>query len=128
MEEEFKNAILEGDLNKVRECLKNGVDPNKEYLVKYEYGINSTEIPYYPIQLASQYGHLEIVKLLLNDNRVDPCVEDNYSIKMASLYAHRDIIRELLTNKKVRDSLRKEDIKGLIEKEYKLFKLKKLNI
>ena len=34
------------------------------------------------IRWASQNGHLEIVKLLLQDNRVDPSARDNYGIWM----------------------------------------------
>ena len=32
------------------------------------------------IKLASEKGHTEIVKLLLNDSRVDPSVNDNYGM------------------------------------------------
>ena len=28
--------------------------------------------------LASEKGHIDIVKVLLNDSRVDPSAEDNY--------------------------------------------------
>ena len=30
--------------------------------------------------MAAYYGHLEIVKLLLQDNRVDPSAYNNYGI------------------------------------------------
>ena len=30
--------------------------------------------------MAASNGHLEIVKLLLQDNRVDPSADDNYGI------------------------------------------------
>ena len=32
------------------------------------------------IRMAVENGHLEIVKLLLQDNRVDPSVDNNYGI------------------------------------------------
>ena len=34
------------------------------------------------IRLAAENGHLEIVKLLLQDNRVDPSADDNWGIWM----------------------------------------------
>ena len=34
------------------------------------------------IRNAAKYGHLEVVKLLLQDNRVDPSANDNYGIWM----------------------------------------------
>ena len=37
---------------------------------------------YTALILAAENGHLEIVKLLLQDNRVDPSVDNNYGISM----------------------------------------------
>jgi hypothetical protein len=31
--------------------------------------------------MASEKGHIEVVKYLLQDSRVDPSVENNYGIK-----------------------------------------------
>jgi hypothetical protein len=45
--------------------------------------------------MASSCGHLEIVKLLLSDERVNPSVDDNYSIKFASRNGHLEVVKLL---------------------------------
>ena len=50
----------------------------------------------YAIRLASQNGHVETVKLLLEDNRVDPSANNNYSIKEASRNGHMEIVKLLI--------------------------------
>lgn len=66
------------------------------------------------------------MKILLEDPRVDPSADDNNAIMEASDHGFGLIVRELIKDKRVRKTLRKEDIKGLIEREYKLYKLSQL--
>ena len=57
MKQEFIEACKNGDLARVKDLLTKGVDPSTS---------NN-----YAIGLASRKGHIEIVKLLLADPRVD---------------------------------------------------------
>lgn len=68
-------------------------------------------------------GDLDEVKKYLNKG-INPSDDDNFPIKMASKKGHEEVVKLLFKDKRVRDSLRKEDINGLIEIEYKLYKLK----
>ena len=36
--------------------------------------------------MAAKNGHLDVVKLLLQDNRVDPSADNNYGIIVYNLY------------------------------------------
>ena len=149
MKMSFKEAIRDNDLKKVKYFLNRGVDPSvndnfaiikaseKGYLEIVElllkdYRVDPTLHKNRAIRWASENGHIEVVKCLLKDQRVDPTdyrnysiVSANYSIVSASDFNHIDIVKLLISDKRVRNSLLKEDIIGLIEIEYKLFKLKK---
>jgi Ankyrin repeats (3 copies) len=50
---------------------------------------------------ASNNGHLEIVKELLKDKRVDPSDDNNYAIRWASENGHLEVVKELLKDKRV---------------------------
>ncbi len=47
------------------------------------------------ISAASACGHVEVVKMLLADSRVDPSSEDNAAIREASENGHVEVVREL---------------------------------
>jgi hypothetical protein len=55
----------------------------------------------YPIRWASVNGHLELVRLLLEDSRVDPSSIANAPIRYASENGHVDVVRLLLTDPRV---------------------------
>jgi len=48
--------------------------------------------------MAALYGHLEVVKILLEDSRVDPSDQNNFAIHEAEENGHLDIVRLLLDN------------------------------
>ncbi len=50
----------------------------------------------YPIRMASQNGHIEVVELLLKDPRVDPGADNNYAIRIAHQNGHSKIVKLLL--------------------------------
>ena len=142
MKMSFKEVIRDNDLKKVKYFLNRGVDPSvndnfaiikaseKGYLEIVElllkdYRVDPTLHKKRAIRWASLHGHIEVVKCLLKDQREDPTDYRNYSIVSASANNHIDIVKLLISDKRVRNSLLKEDIIGLIEIEYKLFKLKK---
>ena len=140
---EFKNAVENNNLERVKYYLNKGVDPSdcNSYVIRIACDIGRLEIVKlllmdyrvdpsvgnnYPIRSASESGYKEIAKLLLMDYRVDPSDIDNQAIRWASRNGHVEVVKLLFKDNRVRNSLRKEDITGLIEKEYKLNKLKKL--
>src|SRR5260221_12176679 len=53
------------------------------------------------IKNACFYGHLEIVKLLLQDSRVDPSANNNYAIRWTSENGHLKIVKLLLKHPRV---------------------------
>lgn len=57
-----------------------------------------------PLSLACSLGHLEIVKLLLQDKRIDPSENDNWSIDTARYLKQRDIVKLLLHDPRVSSS------------------------
>jgi ankyrin repeat protein len=53
------------------------------------------------IRLASQRGHSEVVKLLLEDKRVDPSACNNEAIRWASKNGHLEVVKLLLQDGRV---------------------------
>ncbi len=51
---------------------------NHSALDNYGNSYNDLITSFTAIRLASENGHLEVVKLLLSDSRVNPSAEDNY--------------------------------------------------
>ena len=41
---------------------------------------------------AAKYGHLDVIKLLLTDSRVDPSDDDNAAIQQAARNGHMEIV------------------------------------
>ena len=50
---------------------------------------------------ASMNGHLEVVRVLLKDSRVDPSADNNQAIQFASENGHLEVVRELLKDSRV---------------------------
>ena len=89
MDEEFLNACINGDIERVKRLIR-VVDPSTA---------NN-----WAIRLASQFGHKDVVQLLLADPRVDPSVGDNMPILLASQYGKIDVVRLLLDDPRVDSS------------------------
>ena len=51
--------------------------------------------------LIMSNGHLEIIKLLMQDERVDPSSDDNWAITYASQNGHLEIVKILMQDKRV---------------------------
>lgn len=47
----------------------------------------------YPFKISCQYGHTELVKLLLKNKYIDPSIDDNYGLKKALENNHSDVIK-----------------------------------
>ena len=87
------------DIDNIIKVSKYGlVDEVKRLLNK---GIDLKPNDNYAMGLASENGHTEVIKLLLQDGRIDPSGNDNYYIRMASQNGHTDIVKLLLQDKRV---------------------------
>lgn len=54
-----------------------------------------------PMLLAIENNHIEVVKLLLKDDRFDPVVDNNYAIRKASEHGHVEVVKLLLQDPRV---------------------------
>ena len=50
---------------------------------------------------ASEYGYIDIVRLLLKDEKIDPSASKNYPLNYSSCNLHIDIVKLLLKDKRV---------------------------
>jgi hypothetical protein len=58
--------------------------------------INATETKLsleYALSRAAFFGHVEVVKALMADKRVDPSANDNFAINWASFGGHIEVVR-----------------------------------
>jgi len=64
-------------------------------------GVDPTADDNYAIRVASERGHVEVLKILLSDKRVDPTAGDNRAILWASENGHVEVVKILLSDKRV---------------------------
>ena len=50
---------------------------------------------------ASYYGHLQVVKILIQDAHLDPSVDNNSAVIVASNFGHLEIVRFLMQDKRM---------------------------
>lgn len=60
---------------------------------------------HHAISCASENGYIEIVKALLKDNRIDPTTSNNYSIKHANKNNHHSTVKLLWRDSRVKTTL-----------------------
>jgi len=84
---DFIEACKVGDLDKVKLLL---IDDRVINFFKI------ADINNYAIQLASQNGHFNVVKLLLEDKRVNPAYDNNCAIRWASYNGHFNVVKLFL--------------------------------
>lgn len=82
----------------IKKALKKGI--SAEYLKLYLPSIFASGSNY-AIKKASQKGHLEVVKLLLDSEKVDSSAENNYAIKQALKNGHVKVVRLLLADERI---------------------------
>lgn len=91
IENKYIPAIECGDVEVVKQLLANNVDPT----------VNKNEA----FRHAAMNGQIEIVKILLNDNRVNPWDDNRMAFRLAFANRHKEVVTLLLahnmTTKKV---------------------------
>jgi len=63
--------------------------------------VNVARSDNHALGLAAQYGHIDILKLLLKDKRVDPSGDNNWAIRFASENGKYESVKLLLKDKRV---------------------------
>ncbi len=67
----------------------------------------------FTIQIASKYGHFEVVKLLLADGRSDPSLNDNKAIRLAYENCYPKIVKLLLEDGRISVKAKTKSISAL---------------
>jgi len=75
------------------------------------------------ITKASMNGHVEVVRLLLKDNRVDPSANDNGAIIWASTRGHYKVVEMLINDKRVDPSARDNEAFKCASRHVKVMEL-----
>jgi len=83
----YRDYIRNNDIDSIKSLLKDGWDPSVD--------------DNFAIKSACDKGHLEIVKLLLQDERVDPSAGGNSALRWASNYGYIKIVKLLLQDERV---------------------------
>jgi len=116
---EYRQYIVDGNIDKIKELLNNGWNPGDnnnlaislsvlyEQLEIFKTLIQDSRVDpstrnNYQIRHASSCGNLEMVKLLLRDSRVDPGTDGNTAIKLASYNGHLEVVKLLLKDSRVK--------------------------
>ena len=94
MNKKFLKACLKGDIELVKEFLKNNIDPSCEE------GCAITLVSYG--SYSDNEARTQVIIELLKDPRVDPSIEDNYAIKRAFEYQQKERLIELLKDPRVK--------------------------
>jgi ankyrin repeat protein len=97
-------VLAELDLTHIsRKMILENIRKNNIPFVKVLLQIKDLKIiePSNAITTATQHGHTEIVRLLLEDGRADPSANDNNAIKHACCEGHIEIVRLLLQDPRV---------------------------
>lgn len=79
--EEFKKVVIEGNLDKIKDFIKDGIDPSIHNNLA--------------IQVSSFKGHLEVVKFLCSLENVDITTKNKAILRSACWKGHLEIIKFL---------------------------------
>jgi len=85
------DAIEGNHLNVVIELLAHGTDPTVD--------------DNYPLQIAAEQGHTEIVRLLLNTPGVNPIVDNNIVLESSASEGHAEVVELLLKDGRIDPSI-----------------------
>ena len=91
LRDKFVDALYDNDIETFKDCINKGFDPS----------YNNNE----PIRMASMNGNLEIVKILMSDQRVNPAGYTNGAFWLAYDEGHKDVVELLFNDERVQDKL-----------------------
>ena len=109
-ERELEEAIQQNDINKVKLLLNNT-------------NFNPIVEPSFNLVNASNSGFIDIIKLLLNDNRIDASQGNNWAIRSSYKRKQYHSVLVLWQDERVKKSLQNDDLKlykELLKKDIKL--------
>lgn len=95
----IKKTSLKNYNKLLKLACKNGHTEIVECLLKY--GAKPSISNNYPIGIASQYGHNDIIKILLQKEGVNPAASNHYSFRAACSGGHVETVKLLLQDKRV---------------------------
>jgi len=85
---EYREHIKNNNVDGIKEILNQGCDPSSDKNLAF--------------RLACEGNRLEIVKVLLQDERVDPSADDNFVIRWSSMSNKIEIVKLLLQDSRVK--------------------------
>lgn len=117
-------GAIEGNYKKIIDILM--YDPHVEYIHAINYIVDNNRTEYLKkiinipgvspdnelINIASQYGYLNIIENLLLDPRTNPGNDDNYPIRIAAEKGHTEIIKLLLLDSRVNPLIHENHLIG----------------
>ena len=109
---DYKKIFISNNLDDIKELLDTGWDPSTD---------NNFAIRY-----SCDLGYIEVVKLLLQDKRVNPSDWDNWALKWSYTNGHMEILKILLQDSRIDLKNIDRDMYSEIFKINRELKLKKL--
>jgi ankyrin repeat protein len=105
LDDKFRLAVLNNILWLVKECIKKGIDPGEFIPYYWKETMERQNLNNWAIWAASELNHIEIVKLLLKDKRVDPSENENKALIWAQRNKNKNMIKLLLKDQRVINEL-----------------------
>ncbi|MBS0286996.1 MAG: ankyrin repeat domain-containing protein [Proteobacteria bacterium] len=99
----FARAAASGDIELIRLLLPTSTSALYNYLYPPAIAVNDVDLANAAneaIGEAARNGQLDVVKLLLQDKRVDPTAKENQAIRNAAKNGHLDVVKLLLDDKR----------------------------
>ena len=78
--------------------------------INIQFGANPALNDSAALRLAAANGRTEMVKMLLEDGRVDPTAKHNYALRWAVTNGHMETTRLLLSNEEVQDFIKENPV------------------
>lgn len=94
----FSTNVVYKDIERVKQLLKEGVDPSYDN----NNAIRIANLPSNPLSKTADPRNVELLKLLLADDRVDPSVDDNISLFHAATRNDIESMKVLINDKRFR--------------------------
>lgn len=104
----FVIAAERGDYDLMKDLLNkspNSPGESSREAKRYKDKFNEQDISNAPIKIAAKRGFFNIVRLLMNDPRVDPSAANNFALRWSFHEGHEEVARLLLKDPRVRNKV-----------------------